>query len=1026
MTAVTVSDDQAMTAKERAQWMRHRLVPGRGICNVGFAFQVRTTLRWWPLQHAVNHLVRRHPALRTNFRLVGTQPRKQVLGIERVTIAVETLAGTEERLAEQITGLIAEPIDIERGPLIKAHLIILPTGSAVCVTLHHLAGDAATVQILTSELVTLYDALADSGEIPPELLDTVPASVEEPPDATTRAYWLRQLAGIDVDRQAIAGARPPPGTMTLAGGRLDHRLSDAAIAALARLWRRTGSTENIVLLAAYYLCLAEHGVGPDIVVGVPASSRRGRMDSTVGYFVNTLPVRVRVDPDEEFGALARTTRDAFLGGLQHSASYEDIHAELSSHSVDWRVPLFRHSFNYRPERPTALTVAGHRVRELDSNNGMSQLDLELIVFQESSGISLRAAFNTEIHDPVDIAAMLARYESLLIALDANPGLPAGQLDLASAADRKLIGTVNDTRRCWPASTVTELIAHRARRTPEALAVGDWTYRRLLTTAEHIRDTLHAHGVRPGEAVGLFAGRGTWLAAAVLGVWAAGAAYLPLDPAHPTDRTRFQLDDARVRTLLADREVPAAALGDRTPIRLDQLEPGRDRDGIDLQTSHSRAYVLYTSGSTGRPKGVEISHANLANVVRYFAGLLDVGRDDRVLWLTTFSFDVSALELLMPLVCGARVVVAPDTAQVEPAALARMIETDGVTVVQATPTTWRQLAPQLRGRLPGARLLCGGEPITPAVADALLASGGRVFNVYGPTETTIWSTVAELSSPVPDRIPIGTPVANTTVLVLDTAGCPVPPGLPGELCIGGAGVAIGYLGDPERTARAFQDVPQLGRCYHTGDTVRLRHDGQLEFLGRTDRQVKVRGHRVELGEIEAVLEALDWVQAAAVLTEADPQGHLRLIAAVRTDPLPAAGPAEPVTDPETALREHAARLLPVASVPGRFVTLTEFPVTGNNKIDYPALARTIANRPAATAPELPADPALRNMITLWREVLGDQTLTAESNFFLSGGHSLIAVELAERIGAALQRDIDFSVVFEAPTPALLAAQLQEVP
>ncbi|MEU5783363.1 non-ribosomal peptide synthetase [Micromonospora lupini] len=1027
----TVSQEVPASRKEQAQWMLHRLVPGRGICNVGFALRVEHRLRWWPLQAALNHLVWRHPGLRATLHPSGSALYKRLAAPSDLAVPLDTLAATEDGLEAQITELVARPFDIEVGPLLRAYRLVLPTSDVICVVLHHVVGDAVTAGVLAYEMSRLYDAFAEHSVPPPELDVPAPVFVEEAPQHDTLDYWRTHLSGVKPDRLALAGARPAPTRPSFAGDRIERKLSSAARRAVERLRVRTRTTENVVLLAAYYLLLAKHGAGPDMVVGVMVNARRGGAPAdVVGYHANTLPVRVAVDLAATFAAIVRQTRDAFLTGLDHGdASFESVQHSLDSRSADWRVPLFRHAFNYMPPGRSSMTIAGKPVRSIDADNGMSRVDLEFFFWSLTEDIAVTARFSTEVHDRTQVETLLARFDRLLVALDENDERPVNLVDCDTEADCAARGAAIGPSRSWPAVTVADAIEAQARANPAATAIGGRTYGELHAAAGAVATVLREHGVGPGDVVGLYAERGEWLAVGALGVWAAGAAYLPLDPGHPLERVAYELDDAGVRVVLTDRALPLPAARDRISVQLEMAGAGEAaRQQAPPCAGADPAYVIYTSGSTGRPKGVVVSHANLTNVVRHFGDLLDMTADDRMLWLTTFSFDISALELFLPLVTGARVVAATDRDRSDPECLLRLVEEQEVSVLQATPTMWRHLAADLRGRLRGRRVLSGGEPLTPALAERLLADGCRLFNVYGPTETTIWSTATELTSPVPDPVPVGGPIANTNLRVTDAAGGAVPVGVPGELRIGGAGVATGYRGDPARTAQRFPVEGRHGRMYRTGDMVRQREDGGLEFLGRTDRQVKVRGHRVEPGEVEAVLEEHPEVRAAGVFVESDSAGHLRLVAAVQPAAV-ASGAGHSARPPQAddiplpeRLRTFVAGRLPAAMTPSRFLVLTELPSTGNSKIDYQALARIEVAE--ASEERLPDDPTQRTLLELWREVLGDQRLSMESNFFLSGGHSLLAVQLADRVAMALGSKVGFDLVFEAPTPALLAARLSD--
>jgi amino acid adenylation domain-containing protein len=440
------------------------------------------------------------------------------------------------------------------------------------------------------------------------------------------------------------------------------------------------------------------------------------------------------------------------------------------------------------------------------------------------------------------------------------------------------------------------------------------------------------------------------------------------------------------------------------------DPGVEAAPDDL------AYLIYTSGSTGRPKGVRLTHRNLANVVRHFADELGAGADTSMLWLTTFAFDISALEMCLPLAVGGRLVIGPDAVRADARRLLELVERAGVDLIQATPTTWRLVMPAAGDRLAGRTLLCGGEPMPPSLARALRDGGGRAYNVYGPTETTIWSTVADLSDEDTARVTVGRPLANTRVYVLDAVGNPVPPGVTGELCIAGDGVAQGYHGRPELTAERFVTDPALGRYYRTGDTAVLREDGRVELLGRRDRQVKLRGHRIELTEVEHVLEDHPEVSAAAVVLRGDPSVDGHLVAYVAAVDRP--GLAGDVWS-------FARSRLPGYSLPGRIRRLDTLPQTPNGKTDVQALSALPdeddggAAKPAGTG----ADPHEALLVEAWRQVLGRAELDRDANFFLSGGTSVQAVRLAQEVSERCAVPVSMGMIFRAPTPSALAAILR---
>jgi amino acid adenylation domain-containing protein len=557
--------------------------------------------------------------------------------------------------------------------------------------------------------------------------------------------------------------------------------------------------------------------------------------------------------------------------------------------------------------------------------------------------------------------------------------------------------------------------------------GTTSYAQLLGAAAAMRTRLVAAGVRPGDVVGVTAGRSARTAAAVLGIWAAGAAYLPLDPGHPVPRLAFQVAELGCPVLVDSGGLPAELAGRRTVLTVSDprdAAPPTDRAVLPRRaTLPDLAYVMYTSGSTGQPKGVGITHHNLANVVDHFSALLDAGPQLTVTWLTTFAFDISALELVLPLTAGGRVVVVPDEVRTEPAALLDVIDRHGVTVVQATPTTWRLVAATARAGLQRCTLLCGGEPLLPTLARQLLDTGARVFNVYGPTETTIWSTARELTESAPDDVGVGQPIANTQVAVVDPRGRPLPPFVRGELCIAGAGVAPGYCRRPDLTAQRFAQHPELGRSYLTGDVASWRADGSLELFGRQDRQVKLRGHRIELAEIENVLTADPLVRAAAVDLRADgPDAEAYLVAFVEC-------PANRVRE----VWDHVAARLPAYSVPERIVAVDALPTTPNGKVDVsglsalPATAAVEGNGDANadTTADTTASRATA-LVAIWRSLLVRRDAVDEgTNFFLAGGNSLLALRLLAEIRKLTNAPITLMSVFRAPTPRLMATLIESL-
>ena len=1039
--------------RQYAFWILQQLEPGSSVANLGIAFRTTRALRWWPLHAAVNHLIGRHPALRTRFPAAAGVPLRHVSAASDVQLTVDVSPATDDDLAARVHEALKLPFDLARDLPLRVTLFPLSDGgSAVLLTVHHAVSDAASLALLVTELCGVYDGIAGGG-IPEELLPEVPAAAEPRPRPSDSSFWAEHLRGVDTAQAVLPWARPDPARPTFAGATMVSPLAPETVEAMAALRRANCGTDNIILLAAYYLALFRHGAGPDLVVGVPVTSRgSGAVTSaanggsggltSVGFEISTLPLRIILDPDAGFAALARQVRDVFLAGAQHAVvSVEQVLAELGHHSPDWRVPLFRYLFSYRPWDDSDLRIGGERGESVDILREDSRLDLQLAVLSYHQPPLLMANYSTEVHDEAGIAALVDRMQALLRAAAADPACPVRDLDMATDDERAVMGAANSTRRqVRPDRTVLAQFMAAAQADPAAaaLAADDSarSYGDLAGTARRIAARLRAGGVRPADIVALALPRGVPMAAAVLGVWAAGACYLPVDPDMPESRLAFQLADAGARLLVTESgappgpeiDTPVAGWADLAAEVAAGVPADPPADGVPARDEEpgvaldAAAYVIYTSGSTGQSRGVIVTHRNLANVVADFAERLGLRAGDAVLWSTTTAFDISGLELFLPLSIGGLAVVAGSQAQTRPREVLEPAVKHDVSVLQGTPTFWRLAVTAMAGgELRGRTVLCGGEPMTATLAADLLATGCRLLNVYGPTETTIWSTAAEISGEVTGPVPIGRPIANTSVFVADQYGAELAPGLLGELCIAGTGVSAGYLGRPELTAERFVTSQKRGRYYRTGDLARWRADGALELFGRNDRQVKLRGQRIELPEIEAVLQAQAEVAQAAVVLVGDPQGDGELRAFIR--------PVTPACPPQLELLwQHLRAHLPSGALPSRLMVLREFPVSPNGKLDYTALRSMEVSAAAPGAGQAPpgapdADPELtKRLLSLLRAALGRPTLSDRDHFFLNGGHSLLAAQLATRIAETEGLDVPLRMIFDHPTARQLSGQL----
>ncbi|GAA2100837.1 hypothetical protein GCM10009801_73590 [Streptomyces albiaxialis] len=1015
--------------KEEALWLLDKLVPDSGVNNIPAAVQVAGRLRTTALREAAAALVRKHEVLRSVFHDEGAGLHKAVLAPEDARVDIEVSRSGTEELAETLTAVAARPFKFDGSPMLRICQVETPDGDVLCVVAHHLVFDVASAQIVMGELARLYDAVLAGEDVSGEAVVPVAAVAADEPRPESFQFWRDHLSGFDAGALDLWLEGQGSAETTLKGATVAHDLSDEAREVVRGLRRELRASEPVILLAAYYLLLAKHGAGPDIVIGSPADIRGQEAAGAIGYYVNILALRVRADPEQSFRALVRETRQVFLEAISHV----DVHVDLLLPEIPrvnsaWSTTLFRHMFNYLPAGLSAeTTVGGLPARALMVRNGYSRMNLEFDILSEKDRITVEALYGQESHRREDVTLLLERYDALLTAVGAGPDRPVGELAAWSERDRETVAAANRTATDAPTPSVLRTVAERAAGAPDAVAVAHGertvTYAELWQAALDTRELLRGAGAGEGDVVAVAARRGPELAAATLGVWLAGCAYLPVDPDHPADRISYQLADSGARAVLAGE---AVELPEGTPrldmARLRAADGGSAADRWSAEPPAepdpgSCAYLIYTSGSTGRPKGTKVAHGNLANLVRHFLDELEPGPGDVTLWMTTFAFDISALELFLPLTSGGTLAVAPDEARVNGAVLRELLDRHGVDIVQATPTTWRTVLDQVGDRLAGRRVLCGGEALSADLAARLLETGAEVRNVYGPTETTIWSTAGRLA-PGDATVHAGTPLRNTTAFVVDPDGRELPPGVHGELCLAGAGVALGYHERPELTAERFGDHPEHGRYYRTGDLARWREDGTLEVLGRVDRQIKLRGNRLELAEIEAVLREHPEVADAAVVTVGDLSADAVLVAFV------VAHPAEGLPE---RLWEHSRATLPPSAVPHDFVVTDELPTNANEKVDHPHLVRLATARRAAAghgaAAEHHEDALVDALLALFRELLGREDVTADGNFFVLGGHSLLAALLVQRVQENFGAEVRLAEFFALPTPLALAALLR---
>ncbi|MFJ2774001.1 amino acid adenylation domain-containing protein [Streptomyces sp. NPDC087300] len=1036
---------------QRRLWFLHQLEGPSATYNMPTALRLKGALDEGALRAAVADVVARHESLRTVFAEDDEGPRQIVLAPEDARPGFDRVDSGPDDVARALGEAAGYCFDLAAELPLRATLFrVAPEEHVLLILLHHIAGDAWSMTPLARDLSAAYSARA--GGLAPDW--TVPdvayadytlwqhetlgaADDADSALATQLAYWQRQLAGLPEELQLPAD-RPRPAVASHRGDRVAFTLSADAHRGLAELARSTHTSMFMVAQAAVAALLSRLGAGTDIPVGTPIAGRTdAALDDLVGFFMNTLVLRTDTSGDPTFRELLAGVRGTDLAAYAHQdLPFEQLVEALNPARSLGRHPLFQILLTVHNADEGAAADAIGRLPGLDvsvqgGGDGAARFDLSFAFTEqfaegrEPAGLHGSVTYSTDLFDRGTAEALVARLERVFAAAVADPDGRVGAVELLAPAEReRLLGTDGATERVFPEESVAEAFRAQAARTPDhpALLAGDTTltYAELDARAERLAALLRSKGAGPERFVALVLPRGAELIVSLLAVLKSGAAYLPIDPGHPSERIAYMLADSRPMLAIGTTETARdlATTTDLEWLLLDDPElelPVVEGTSAETAEAGHPAYVIYTSGSTGRPKGVVVSRGSLANFLGDMRARVPVGAADRLLAVTTIGFDIAGLEVFLPLVDGATLVLADRATVRDPGALGALLADSGTTVVQATPNLWHGLLDTVPDALRGVRALVGGEALPAELARRLAESCASAINVYGPTEATIWASAAPLAPALTGAPPIGVPLANTRMYVLDAGLRPVPPGVPGELYIAGAQLARGYLGRAALTAERFTADPFGApgeRMYRTGDLARWRGDGQLDYLGRTDHQVKLRGFRIELGEIEAALGRHPGIAKAAALVREDHPGDQLLVAYA----VPEDGAALTLAD----VRERLAAFLPDYMIPSALVSLDAMPLTPNGKLDRTALpAPDHSGRAAGRAPRTPQEEIL---CTLFGEVLGVDGVGIDDDFFALGGHSLRATRLVSRVRDVLGLELAVRGLFETPTVAGLVAAL----
>ena len=1016
---------------QERMWFLGQLEPDNSASyHVHSAVRLRGHLDPVALQNALNLVIGRHESLRTGLATIDGELQQIVWPEALLTLPVldRSSVAAADRLSDARRAIARElrrPFTLDSPPLLRAALLhFAPDDHVLLVVMHHIVCDGWSVQVFLRELTAVYAAHADDR----------PAQL---PELTIQyadyAVWQReQLSGAGLDalvahwRDRLNGAQPlelptdalRPSVRTSTGARVTGRIGDDVAAALHKVAGEAHATLFMTLLAVYAVVLHNRTGQDDIVVGSPVSNRgRAEVANLVGLIANTLVLRTDTGGDPTFRELLDRVRAGCLDAYAHQElPFEKLVEELRPARDLSRSPLFQVLFALQPSPLDGVSLPGLELSAVDYESGQAQFDLALTATDGGDGIGLSLEYNVDLFEAGSAQSLIHHMAYTAGAVGMAPDIPLSQLDLLGAEERAAVtawgtGAVHEV----PDATVAELVAARAARHPDAVAVESGnhvlTYRDLTDRVESL--AAHLAPLHQGAApVGVFLERSVDLVVALLAVLRSKGTYLPLDPRYPRERLAYMLSTAQAGVVVAS--AATAAMVPPGPWQVTDIGAQRPPAADPVPaTHHDAGYVIFTSGSTGRPKGVRVEERSLVNHLLAMAREVGCDETDVLTAVTSPSFDIAALELFLPLVTGARLVIADEAQAVDGEALAQLLDTSGTTLMQATPATWRQLLAADWSPRSDLRMLCGGEVLDAELAARLLtADDGRLWNLYGPTEATIWVSAAEVRSA--GAVNLGRPLANTTRHVLDRWLRPVPVGAVGELYVGGAALAWGYLGRPGETAERFVPDPFSatpgGRLYRTGDLGRYRVDGALEFLGRADTQIKVRGFRVEPAEIEAVLATHPDVDRATVVAHQVSADDIRLVAHVVTG-----SEAADTHALSAELRTAAAERLPDYMVPNAFVFPAALPLTPAGKVDRAALA---AELPDAVPQEntQPRTDVEHRLAAIFTELLGVPRIGVHTSFFDIGGHSLLATRLIGRIKDEFSVPVALQELFQDATIA----------
>ena len=1036
-----------LTAPQKQLWLHAQLAPGTPLYNEPMMVRRTGSMDVVALERSMTEIVRRHEAWRTAFPMMDGEPVQVVQPAFEIKLPVVDLRNLppaeREAEAQRIALEDAQRLfDLAKGPLFRMQLVRLSDEEfRLVMTLHHIIFDGYSgYRVFLPELIALYEAFSDGKPSPlPELEFEFSDYVLQQKDSVRDEdveYWKRQLAGAPPTLDLPIASGRKVGS-SFAGAMHTSKLPAGLSESLRRFSREAGATPFMTLLAAFNVLLHRYSGLQDILIGSNSAGRNlPGSEKLLGYFLNTIVLRSDLSGEPTFREVVDRVRKVTLDALAHDGVPLDrLVEELQRQRDPNRHPFFQVLFSMEP--PLSSTAQGWDLTCIDAETGTSKFELCLVLDDRPDGLLCRFIYSTALFDEASIARMAGHWQSLLEGIAANPECRIGELPLLAPAERQelLVGW-SQTGSAKPQACVHELFSAQVQRVPKAVAVQcgklELTYGDLDQRAERLARKLRGMGVGPNQPVVICVDRSPEMIVGILGVLKAGGTYVPLDPTYPGGRLEFMLADCGAKVLLTKSSVAPFRLSQQIQKVLLDLEDedleaaknGSVGQIPSVADSGQLAYIIYTSGSTGAPKGVQVTHGNLAhsNQARLQFYREPVGK---YLLLSSYAFDSSVAGIFHSLTTGGTLVVPPADARLDPQEISRLIYENQATHVLTFPSLYSALLEQASAAQIASlkTVIVAGEACPRSLVDQhyRVLAGASLFNEYGPTEATVWSTVYECEPGESDRaVPIGRPVANTQCYVLDENGQSVPIGVPGELYIGGEGVTAGYLNRLDLTQANYVSNPFTkdpnARLYRTGDLVRWLSDGNLEYLGRRDQQVKINGLRIELGELEAMLAQHPDVREAVVLANTNGSRELHLSAYIAT--------REENQTSSNELRSFLKSRLPADMIPSSFHLMESFPRTPNGKVDRQKLSSTNnGSKPVAVIGTRPRNDSEQRLLGIWQHVLKTDVQDVTQDFFQLGGNSLSAARLLTAVEKEFGKTLSLAFVFQSPTVEQMAESLR---